>query len=102
MDDMSPAELDLFLGAEDEEVQDMPSDRVAASPHVEQVLEIRREAGGGTTVVELVADADGLLQPTDAPERRFASVQEALAYTGRTGLRTDGTLVAVVLDGRVI
>ncbi len=98
MDDMNRAELDLFLGGEDEEAQGP-----LALPQVDQVYEIELLADGRASAVELIADEDGELRPPPgARPREFASLEEAIAYTGRTGLRTDGALVAVVMDGQLI
>jgi hypothetical protein len=98
MDDMSPAMRDLFLGGEDEERQDVP-----AMPQVEQVLQISVASNGSATVVEQAADANGdLYPPVGAEPHHFPNLEQALAFTGRSGQRADGAWVVVLIDGRII
>ena len=95
---MNPAQMDLFLGGEDEEIQD-PIDL----PQPDEILEVRANDDGSASVVELVAGADGRLEPRQgASPRRFATLDGALHAAGRTGAREDGTFVAVLLDGELI
>jgi hypothetical protein len=90
--------MDLFLGGEDEEQQGMPQ-----LPHIDQILQIDSQPDGGASVVELKADEDGKLYPSEAGGRRhFRTVEEAVAFTGRTGFRTDGALVAVIYNGQLV
>jgi hypothetical protein len=94
MDRMNRAQLDLFLNGEDEEVQ-------GPLPEIAQIFQVERHADGSASAVELVPDRAGDLHPADVP-REFTSMEAALAFTGHTGARTDGSLVAVICDGRLV
>ncbi|MDP8904833.1 MAG: hypothetical protein M3N29_05875 [Chloroflexota bacterium] len=97
MDRFGPADLDLFLGGEDEEQQDLRQ----PAPHV--IVHVMRQPDGTARVHEQRTEAAAAGLPSVTGGRTwFPTVDAALAQAGRSRIERDGAVIHVYVDGVLV